>query len=162
MVAETEKIRVDIKELEAKIQDGERRLDALQSEARAQLSLFIVTSDPQEEIQLPRIAQMEASGRRLHPGGDPNEETRDIGRFFPRFGASRRWASQGGCFDVQFDRPSRRADEAVRVVGAEQSRATKFVSPSESCSSSQSSDREHKTRRQVQEVSHLLGWTLNG
>ena len=63
MVVEAEKIKLDIKELEAKIQDGERRLDALHAEAKAQLSPFTVTSDPQEEIRQLRlrIAQMEAS-----------------------------------------------------------------------------------------------------
>ena len=62
---------MDIKELEAKIQDGERRLDALHAEAKAQLSPFIVTSDPQEEIRQLRlrIAQMEAS-----QGGDCIQE----------------------------------------------------------------------------------------
>ena len=89
MVVEAEKIRLDIKELEAKIQDGERRLDALHAEAKAQPSPFIVSSDPQEEIRQLRL-------RRLHPGGVPDQETQDFGRFFHRFGVFGRWASQGG------------------------------------------------------------------
>ena len=64
MVAEAEKIRVDIKELEAKIQDGERRLDALQSDTRAQLSPFTVASDPQEEIRQLRLRIARKSRRR--------------------------------------------------------------------------------------------------
>ena len=119
MVVEAEKIRLDIKELEAKIQDGERRLDALRVEAKAQPSPFTVTSDPQGDSStaIEDCTDGSISRRRLHPGGVPDQETQDSGRFFPRFGAfGRRRASQGECFDVQFDRPSRRVDEAVRVV----------------------------------------------
>ena len=63
MVAEAEKIRVDIKELEGSKTEN---VDWMQSEARAQLSPFTVTSDPQEEI---RRLRMEAS-----QGGDCIQE----------------------------------------------------------------------------------------
>ena len=63
LTVEAEKIKADMQEVEARILDGERRLEALQSEARAQPSPFTVDSDPQEEIRQlrSRIAHLEAS-----------------------------------------------------------------------------------------------------
>ena len=61
LTVEAEKIKANMQEVEARILDGERRLEALQSEARAQPSPFTVDSDPQEEIRRSRIAQLEAS-----------------------------------------------------------------------------------------------------
>ncbi len=62
LTVKAEKIKANMQEVWARTLDGERRLEALQSEARAQPSPFTVDSDPQEEIrQLRRIAQLEAS-----------------------------------------------------------------------------------------------------
>ena len=46
LTVKAEKIKADMQEVEARILDGEHRLEALQSEARAQ-----VDSNPQEEIR---------------------------------------------------------------------------------------------------------------
>ena len=46
------------------------------------------------------------SGRRLHPGGDPDEETQDVGRFFPRFGASGRRRLRAGALMSNLTKPT--------------------------------------------------------
>ena len=66
MTSEARKLREDITELELKIQDGERRLEGLRTEASVQPSPFVIATDPQEEIRQlrARIAEMEANGAR--------------------------------------------------------------------------------------------------
>ena len=66
MMSEARKLKEDITELESKIQDGERRLEGLRSEASVQPSPFVIATDPQEEIRQlrARIAEMEANGVR--------------------------------------------------------------------------------------------------
>ena len=46
------------------------------------------------------------SGRRLHPGGDPDEETQDVGRFFHRFGASGRRRPRAGALMSNLTKPT--------------------------------------------------------
>ena len=66
MMSEARTLREDITELELKIQDGERHLEGLRTEASVQPSPFVIARDPQEEIRQlrARIAEMEANGAR--------------------------------------------------------------------------------------------------
>ena len=105
---EARRLKEDTTELEAKILDGERRLVALQEEARARSSPFNTVPDPQEEIRQlrTRIAELEGCSA--------------AGDVIP----SKRPKTLSSCslnlvpldFDVHDFRTSRRADEGpVRV-----------------------------------------------